>query len=88
MSNSHCNAGDCGEESGWSRAVRDLFESNGLSCARNTSREVGERLELGEKGAGVRTWVAGPGDGDLDGLLAFIGPVVGVPDGNGEGTGS
>ena len=88
MPNSHCNAGDCGEESGWSRAVRDSFESNGLSCARNTSREVGERLELGEKGAGVRNALDGRGDGDLDGLLASVGPGVGVPDGDGEGTGS
>ena len=30
----------------------------------------------------------GRGDGDLDGLLASVGPGVGVPDGDGEGTGS
>ena len=70
MSNNHCNDRDCGE-SGWSRAVRDAFETNGLSCARNTSRALDGR-----------------GDGDLDGMVVLVGPGVGLPDGDGEGTGS
>ena len=69
------------------RAVRDAFESNGLSSARNTSREVGERLELGETGAGVRNALDGGGDGGLDGLLALVGSGVGVTDGGDEAAG-